>query len=329
VVIIASALVIIGGSVRSGAAIEDPAPAPARSLPGPQARRGDRAERSALRRVAHETTQEPAPLEVRNLPSPRGARPGVPSGLQAHAGDDQIGLVDHQITLNGGRSRGEGALGFRWIQVAGPQAVTLVQEGHCLLFTPKKPGAYRFALVVASGNRISEPDWVEVLVGTMPPGGLPESHSAGSLPPMPVSTENLARTALTAVADGTTRAAALAENLQQVAWKVDLYETYGDVLSELSRRLVSCVPSDPMQRAVWDQKVFHPLSARLVEHLREEGLDLSRSEGSSRPFTMAQKRRLAAELEAIATGFRSAGPKPGGAQIPAGDPPGHAGAETP
>ena len=308
--IIASGLVMAGGSVRSGAAIEDSAPSPARLLPEPQARRGDRADRSALRRVAGETTQEPAPLEVRNLPVPRGARPGVASVPQANAGDDQIGLVDHQITLNGGRSRGEGALGFRWIQVAGPQAVTMVQDGHCLLFRPKKPGAYRFALVVASGNRISEPDWVEVLVGTMPPGGLPESPSARPVLPMPVTTEDLARTALTAVADGTARAAALADNIEQVAWKLDLYETYGDVLSELSRRLVSCVPSDPTQRAVWDQKVFHPLSTRLVEHLREEGLDLSRSEGASRPFTPTQKRRLATELEAIATGFRSAGTKP-------------------
>ena len=89
---------------------------------------------------------------------------------------------------------------------------------------------------------------------------------------------------------------------------MDLYQSYEDVFSEVSRRLEGSLPAEPAQRAVWAQMLFVPLSTRLVEQLRAVGLDLSRSDGASQPLNPVQKGRLVEQFRRIATGFREARP---------------------
>jgi hypothetical protein len=194
----------------------------------------------AVRRASAEPVGEPAPAELSTVLPPR-----------ADAGDDQVGLTDRPVTLDGSRSRPAGALGYRWIQVGGPPAVPTAQDGAYLAFTPRQPGVYRFLLVVASGSRISEPDAVEVTVGT-PPAAASPLTSAPDGPAVP--TEELARAALADVPGGPEMAEAIAGHLDAVAGRVELYGAYADVLAELSRRLDGCLPADPPARSAWDQK---------------------------------------------------------------------------
>src|SRR5262245_2278704 len=79
------------------------------------------------------------------------------ASVRADAGDDQVGLVGHLITLNGLRSEPRGRLAYRWIQVGGPAVRARVQDAYICSFIPPAPGLYRFALVVAADGRISEP----------------------------------------------------------------------------------------------------------------------------------------------------------------------------
>src|SRR4051812_27750205 len=71
---------------------------------------------------------------------------GQVSSLRADAGDDQIGLVGRQITLNASRSEPRGEVGFRWVQVGGPTVPTPTEDGYILAFTPRVAGVYRFAV---------------------------------------------------------------------------------------------------------------------------------------------------------------------------------------
>jgi hypothetical protein len=206
------------------------------------------------------------------------------------------------MTLNGSRSEPKGRVGYRWFQLTGPQAVCLSQDRYIATFTPPAAGAYRFGLVVAAGSEISELDTVEVLVGTLPPG------SPTLAPAQPL--DELARTALVGLEGGAEAAESLASSFETLAKRLDLYHTYADLFSEMSRLLDSSVPQEPAQRAVWIQKLFLPLTARLVEQLRAEGLDLTRPEGPGATMTAAQKSKLADIFFAISKGFRAALPTP-------------------
>jgi len=97
---------------------------------------------------------EPAVVTSTPMPAPRPEPTSVPTPapapvLRADAGDDQIGLVGRQITLNGGRSGPRGAIGYRWIQLSGPEPTARGQDGYIFTFTPRAAGIYRFALLVA------------------------------------------------------------------------------------------------------------------------------------------------------------------------------------
>jgi hypothetical protein len=248
------------------------------------------------------------------VPRPLGnASPADPS-LRADAGDDQLGLVGRQITLNGIRSEPRGRIGYRWIQVAGPAVAIKIVEGHTYTFVPQVQGIYRFALVVASGSDISEPDLVEVVVGAnakvviAPPeiinAGIPTSTTA---PPSP---EAQAKSLLASIEDGPAHAEGLANCFAGVADRMDLYETYAEVFSEMSRRLEAVLPTDsparPFARAHWNERLFAPLTNRLILGLMPEGLDLARPEGQVAPLSPAQKKRLAELLHGMAAGFRAA-----------------------
>lgn len=262
----------------------------------------------AVRRTAGDVAEEPAPEEIPALPETIVSRPSETPSFRADAGDDQIGLVGRRMTLNGSRSHPDGGLGYRWIQVSGPQADSLVEDDHFLRFTPKSSGIYRFVLVVASGSRISEPDTVEVIVGALAPTNASTSPPRVAPTLLVSSTEELARTALASIAGGAEASEFLAETFDAMASRMELYQTYADVFLEVSRRLEGILSTDPAQRNVWAQMLFLPLSARLVEHMRVVGLDLSRSEGARQPLNSAQKARLVEQFRAIATGFRETRP---------------------
>lgn len=233
---------------------------------------------------------------------------------KANAGDDQIGLVGRRITLNGSLSEPSGQLGYRWIQLGGPQAVSMTQDQYILSFTPQVPGVYRFALLVAVDSAISEPATVDVTVGLPPTPPIaaaplvPQPPALIPPPPTPSPIDELARTALASVAGGSGAAESLSSTFEALADRMDLYKSYADLFSEMSRRLDAFVPRDPAVRAVWIDRLFIPLTGSLVEQLRVEGLDLTRPGGASAPFSPAQKMKLVELFRSISRGFQSSPP---------------------
>jgi hypothetical protein len=237
--------------------------------------------------------------------------PSAESGLRADAGDDQIGVVGRQTTLYGGRSEPRGKVAYRWIQTGGPAVRLKLQESHVFSFVPDQPGTYRYALVVASGGAISEPDEVEVVVqaiGSPPPSGPGSVAAPGRVaaPRDPGSLEQFVRSALAGLEGGPAAAAGLAEAFEGIAERSSLYTTYNGAFSELSRRTDTLVPEDPARRAAWIDRLFAPATNRLVEELRKEGLDLSNGAARDLPLTAAQRHRMAEVFRAIARGCREA-----------------------
>jgi hypothetical protein len=229
-----------------------------------------------------------------------GGHPGV--DLRADAGDDQVAVVGRRVTLNGLRSEPQGRIGFRWLQVAGPEVALPVEDGTTYSFVPTGPGTHRFALVVAHGEAISMPDMVEVRVGTLTG---PEPVTPFAPPPAPAPTlSQLAGQALAAVAGGPDVSEELAAAFEEAASRVDLYESYGELYGELSRRLEPVLPVDPGQRQHWDQALFAPLTAQVVQTLSQAGLDPRTPHGLSAPLPEDVRQRLAAQFREMAAGFR-------------------------
>jgi hypothetical protein len=247
-----------------------------------------------------DTTEVTVPLDG----MPRAAEN---TALHADAGDDQIGLVGRQITLNGVRSEPRGRIGYRWVQTGGPVVRLEIEDGYVFSFVPMVPGIYRFALVVASGSEISPPDEVTVTVGAGSRNPVPAGPtSTASLPAeAPVPTQEVARSGLAAVRDGSDSAEPLARVFADTADRMHLYHTYAEAFVEMSRRLEEVLPGDAVQRTVWVEKVFSPLSGRTLEVLRAEGLDLGRPEGQTTPLSDSQKALLAEQFRLMAEGFRS------------------------
>jgi hypothetical protein len=235
-----------------------------------------------------------------------GAADGEPSGadLRADAGDDQIALVGRQVTLNGGRSEPRGQVGYRWVQVGGPKVRMKIEEGPIFTFIPAVPGVYRFALLVASGRAISGPDTVAVTAAAATAASAPiEPRFEG-----PESAHDLARRALASVKGGVEAAEVLAGTFEAIADRADLYQSYAELFSEISRRLETIVPAEPAWRALWMDKVFAPLTARLVERMLAEGLDLRRPEAQAAELSPSQKAQIAEQFREIAEGFRATRP---------------------
>lgn len=230
--------------------------------------------------------------------------------LRADAGDDQVGIVGRQITLNGARSEPRGQVGYRWLQVAGPRVRLEFDDGYIYSFVPQAPGIYQFALVVAQGGEMSRPDLVTVSVGN------PASpYGIDPTPEAPEALHDVARAALGAVPGGIDVGPPLAEAFDGVADRMDFFHCYGEAYSELSRRLESLLPTDPVRRGVWDDRLFIPLTARLIEGMRSQGLDLRRPEAQTAPLTSAQRAVLADLFRAMSKGFRANIPGPGSSPI--------------
>lgn len=240
--------------------------------------------------------------------------PSTGASLHADAGDDQVAVVGRQVTLNGIRSEPRDRIGFRWVQVAGPRVDLKIEQGTVLTFIPAVPGTYRFALVVASESEISQPDEVEVIAGVLgsPPAGavpvpVPEAPSTPPAAPIPTLGQ-FTRQALGAIPGGRQAAPALASSFDEIASRVDLYESYDELFSELARRLDEVVPNEPARRQPWLDRLFVPLTAHLVETMRPVGLDLGTPSGRNASMTDAQRDRLAEQFRELAEGFRGQSP---------------------
>jgi hypothetical protein len=224
------------------------------------------------------------------------------AGLRADAGDDQIGQVGRQVTLNGLRSAPRDRVGYRWIQTAGPAVSLKIEDGHVFTFVPPTNGLYQFALVVASGSEISDPDFVSVAVGVP----LPAPTEEPTAPPTLTSLKELARAALSGVDRGPSVASELGDAFEEVAARIDLYSSYSELMVELTRRLEEIVPADPARRSVWLERVFAPLTVRVIDQMRAEGVDLSRLDGQAAALTRPQRKVLGQQFHLIADGFQAA-----------------------
>lgn len=223
-------------------------------------------------------------LSAADLPAP---------GPQADAGDDQIGLVDRRITLNGGRSRPEGQLGYRWIKLAGPAIEDPRQEGSYYSFVPTAPGLYKFALVVGHQSQVSQPDEVTVEVGQRPTAetSSPVGRWIGLLLP--------------SIPQGYETAGRVAEIFEAIGQRAPLYSSYSELQSELNRRLQEVIPQDPTLHGVWANQVFGPLSQLTGTEMLAVGVDLRSPAALVAPLDVAQKQRIQTYYQGLAGAFRS------------------------
>jgi len=267
--------------------------------------------------VALHSAMVPGPTRAQDSVRPNGLTAGLPElnqlsvekastplegpSLRADAGDDQIGLVGRQITLNASRSEPKAKIGFRWIQVGGPPITSKAEDRYIFSFTPKVTGVYKFALVVAASNAISEPDFVDVLVGTLDQAA--NGTSAATQPPP--SIEEYLRATLPTIPGGPESAESLAKTFEGLADRMELFENYGEIYSELSRRLDTFIPQDPSMRALWIQKLFSPLTMSMVDHMRAVGLDMTRADAQILPLTAPQKNRFGEFYRLAAKSCRS------------------------
>jgi len=241
--------------------------------------------------------------------SPRVPTPGAlrtpTGGLVADAGDDLETVVGRQVTLNALRSRPQGALGYRWIQVGGPPVSSAIEHQFIYAFVPTEPGRYRFALVVAAEGAISKPDYVTVEAR---PGDSEAKPPADALAAAPIDADPLAARAAAAVRrveDAESIAPRIAEAFERVVERIDLYHSYADVHRELALRLETILPADPDRRATWAAEVFEPLSAELIARFKTEGFDLDSARGRRRRLQDSTRDALAERFQSLARGFRN------------------------
>jgi hypothetical protein len=242
------------------------------------------------------------PLERLSHPAESASSP-----LRADAGDDQLGLVGRQVTLNGVRSEPKGTIGYRWLQVGGPPVRMQLEDGYIYSFLPMSAGVYRFALVVASGSQISEPKLVTVTVGS---GSAPGPAGERGAVAVVVPTQEVARSGLASVGGTRQVGEELARIFEDASDRMDLYDSYADAFREMSRRLEDMLARDPGRRNLWVERVFTPLTARVIDVLQAEGLDLRLPEAQAAAMASNQKDALAQQFRLMADGFRNGAKAP-------------------
>jgi hypothetical protein len=235
---------------------------------------------------------------------------GSSGKFKADAGDDQVGLVGHRVTLNGSRSRPGDGKTARWLQAAGPPILAPEHQGLFFSFIPTSPGLYRFLLIVAGEGEISEPDEVSVLIGSPPTigGAIPQPAPGGiqppALPKLP-NPEQILGAAISRLPNATKVGSDVADVMEAVAGRAALYECFEVLQDELRRRLDVVIPGEPSQRSIWTQEVFAPLTTYTAAYFLAEGLDLRQPQGLRQPLTPAQKEQLRDHFQRLARSFRA------------------------
>ncbi len=252
-------------------------------------------------------------VTVKDTHGERSARVVVPIAAEtgpeatgrprADAGDDQIGLVGHRITLNGSRSTpANPKVNYRWVQTAGPKVADPSQQNAYFSFTPTQSGVHRFLLLISAENVISEPDEVEVIVGELAHDLDSRSSALGSLSPLDPLGQVIH---LTGSLSGPIIAERVADVFDAIADRTDLYSTFGSLSSEAMRRLDAVIPQDPQSRLLWSQGVFLPLTQQTAAEMLPLGLDLRLPGSQQQALTPAQKEKLQKLFRIYAKMFRS------------------------
>jgi hypothetical protein len=231
-----------------------------------------------------------------------------PSAPMAEAGDDQVGLVGHRVTLRGECLTLADKVAYRWVQVSGPKMEKPSQDRSYFSFTPAAAGVYKFGLTVAtvvngSTPAISEMDEVQVTVGEPPtsPGWGPSGVFSAAYPSPALDQ------ALRAASGLATRPAMeqMAATFEAIAERSSLYSTFADLSAEMMRRLDAIAPADPAGRQLWSQAIFGPLSQHTAAELRAVGVELGHPQGLYQELNPAQKDKLRVLYGLYAREFRS------------------------
>jgi hypothetical protein len=219
--------------------------------------------------------------------------------LRADCGEDQSVSLGNWVTISGKRSTPAGRIGYRWIQVRGPRANSVNDDTDRLMFLPMAEGTYEFALVVAEGKRISVPDFVTVDVVGPRPSDTVKPQPATQLP-----LDQLAMQCASQI-DDPSAACHLAQGFAEVAARMDLYDTYADVLQGMTSCVLPVLPTEAARRALWEERLFAPLTSALIRESLPFGLDLSVPEGIAQPMSSLQKKSMAESYRLIAKGLFS------------------------
>ncbi len=233
--------------------------------------------------------------------------PAAPKGpLKADAGDDQVGLVGHRLTLNGGKSEPNDPESARWVQVAGPAIEGPSQDGPFFSFVPTAAGQYKFVLLVSRGGTISEPDEVFVLVGAPPASAAPATAPApaASTALSPPGPESMLRSVLPRMPEGARIASDVSDVMESIADRSSLYSSFASLQNELTRRLDVVVPDEPSLRDAWNRAVFLPLTAFTTVDLASCGIDPGQPRTLQPPLTPAQRERVREHFLRLAKAFR-------------------------
>jgi len=258
-------------------------------------------------------------LSSASLTIPMASTPATGRGtrrdlaLRAITDGDRSGRVGRPVMLDGSKSEPKGRVAYRWIQANGPPVTKKLVDGGVYTFFPPQPGTYQFALVVAGSDQISEPSYHTVEIGPAESGpteSLPSSAVPVSMrtpTPAPDPTSEMARRALQAIPDGPDRAEELARVFEDVSTRMDVYESYQDAHSEMARRLDQLIPKEEPSRSEWIARVFNPLTLRMIEAVKVEGLDLARPSAQKSRLKPGARKILADHFHAMADGFGRAG----------------------
>jgi hypothetical protein len=229
--------------------------------------------------------------------------------VHADAGDDQIGLVGHRMTLNGSRSSPRAEVRLRWFALGGPKVENGAQEESYYSFTPTVSGVYRFGLVAATIDAdgeicIGDLDEVLVTVGEKPTvfgGSGAAGAGSGGLPVAAIDQILLGPSSISA-----------RETLDQVAGvfeaiatRTSLYTNFGELSSEMIRRLDAVIPADAQSRQFWSQNVFGPLSQYIVAEMLGSGLELRSPQGQQQALSSTQQDKLQKLFSLFAREIRS------------------------